>query len=130
MNEYTLQEHLRRQLRGGFRAVSKAIAGLTEAQAGEGAQPGWRRHRWGSGLDGSVAGIIWHLALWKQNFAQGLGTGTFPAEESIAPPAAGWDALEAWLADGQARLEAAFESLSAADLAETREWEGEMKEEE
>jgi uncharacterized damage-inducible protein DinB len=125
VSEYTLHEHLRRQLRGGFRAVSKAVAGLTEEQAWEGARPDWRRYRWGSGLDGSVAGIIWHVALWKQNFAQGLESGAFPPEESITPPGVGWNALVAWLADGQARLEAAFERLSAADLAVPRQWEGE-----
>jgi uncharacterized damage-inducible protein DinB len=122
--DYTLREHLRRQLRGGFRAVTKAVEGLTEEQALEGARADWRRFRWGSGLDGSVAGIVWHLALWKQNFAQGLETGVFPPEESIAPPAPGWQALRKWLAEGQTRLETAFEQLPEVELAEPREWEG------
>lgn len=121
---YTLHEHLVWQLRGGFRAVSKAIEGLTEAQASEGARPDWRRYRWGSGLDGSVAGLVWHVALWKQNLAQGLQTGAFPPEESITPPGVGWQSLRDWLADGQARLETALARLSEAELAEPREWEG------
>ena len=68
MTEYTLREHLRWQLRGGYRSVKRAMQDLTEAQALEGARADWRRYRWGSGLDGSIAGIVWHVALWKRNF--------------------------------------------------------------
>lgn len=124
MSEYTLREHLGYQLRSAYRSLARAIAGLTEAQAGEGAREDWQRYRWGVGLDGSIAGIVWHAAAWKQIFAQGLETGAFPAEGDVEPPAVDWPALQAWLADGQSRLEQAFERLSAAALAEVREWEG------
>jgi uncharacterized damage-inducible protein DinB len=97
---------------------------VTEGQAREGGQADWRRYRWGSGLDGSIAGVVSHAALWKQNFAQGLETGEFPLETSLAPPGTDWETLQAWLAEGQARLERAFEGLSEAELAEPREWEG------
>jgi uncharacterized damage-inducible protein DinB len=124
MTGYTLREHLERQLRGGYRAMVRAIEGLTEGQAREGGQADWRRYRWGSGLDGSIAGIVWHAALWKQNFAQGLETGEFPPEASLAPPGTDWESLQAWVVEGQTRLERAFERLSEAELAEPREWEG------
>jgi uncharacterized damage-inducible protein DinB len=124
VTEDRLREHLRWQLRSGYRSVERAIEGLTEAQALEGAQSDWRRYRWGSGLDGSIAGIVWHLALWKQNFAQGLETGQFPAEESLKPPGTDWGSLISWLAEGQARLVAAVDRLSEAELAAPREWEG------
>lgn len=124
MTEQTLREHLRWQLRSGYRSMEAAIEGLTEARALEEARADWRRYRWGSGLDGSIAGIVWHVALWKQNFAQGLETGEFPAEASLKPPATDWPSLTAWLTEGQARLAGAVERLSEADLAEPRQWEG------
>ena len=121
----SLRDYLRQQLRSSYRDLAKAIGGLSEAQAREGARAGWRRYRWGVGLDGSIAGIVWHAAAWKQIFVQGLETGIFPAEGDVVPPAADWAGLQVWLADGQARLEAAFDRLSDDDLAAAREWEGE-----
>jgi uncharacterized damage-inducible protein DinB len=122
----SLRAHLERQMRVAFRHLRRAIEGLSEAQAREGARDDWRRYRWGVGLDGSIAGIVWHVAAWKQIFAQGLETGVFPAEEEVAPPGTNWSTLREWLTEGQARIERAFEPLSETALAETREWEGEM----
>jgi uncharacterized damage-inducible protein DinB len=102
----------------------KAVEGLSAAQACEGARPDWRRYRWGTGLDGSIAGIVWHAAAWKQIFAQGLETGAFPGEDDVASPGTDWPTLREWLADGQARMESAFERLSDAALAEIGDWEG------
>jgi uncharacterized damage-inducible protein DinB len=121
---YTLRDHLARQIRSAYRTLWKAIQGLSEDQAREGAKPDWRQYRWGTGLDGSIAGIVCHAALWKQIFAQGLATGVFPGERDAAPPGTDWSTLRDWLEDGQARVERAFEQLSDAALAETREWEG------
>jgi uncharacterized damage-inducible protein DinB len=125
--ELSLKEHLEWQLRSAYRNMARAIEGLTEEQTRAGARPDWRRYQWGSGLDGSIAGIVWHAALWKQNFAEGLGTGVFPSEESITPPSTDWDGLRRWLADGQTRLEAAVTRLTEAELGEAWEWEGMVK---
>jgi uncharacterized damage-inducible protein DinB len=120
----SLREHLGWQMRSAYRGLARAIEGLEEAQAREGARADWRRYQWGSGLDGSIAGMVWHVALWKHSFAQGLETGAFPAEETIQPPDTDWPALQEWLADGQARLERAFGSLSETELLLEREWAG------
>src|SRR5260221_14777654 len=104
MSEHTLNEHLRWQLRHTYRALWKAVEALSEAQAFEGARPDWRRYRWGTGLDGSIAGIVRHAALWKHLFAAGLETGTFLSDSDVAPPGRDWPALRDWLADGQSRL--------------------------
>lgn len=121
---YTLRQHLAGQLSSAHRTLWKATEGLSAAQACEGAKPDWRRYRWGTGLDGSIAGIVCHAALWKHLFAAGLETGTFPREHDIAPPGTEWTTLREWLAEGQARLERAVEPLSEAALAEERDWEG------
>lgn len=120
-----LRDHLENQLRSAYRALEKATEGLTIAQAFEGARPDWRRYRWGTGLDGSIAGIVHHAALWKQIFARGLEIGAFPGEHDVTPPGVDWPALCQWLAEGQACLERVLAPLSDAALAEEREWEGE-----
>src|SRR5438067_8988807 len=124
MSEYTFREHLEYQLRHAYRGLWKAIEGLIEAQALEGARPDWRQYRWGTGLDGSIAGIVCHAALWKQLFAAGLETGVFPREGDVTPPGSDWRLLRDWLAEGQSRLERAFALLPEAALSEVREWEG------
>jgi uncharacterized damage-inducible protein DinB len=119
-----LRDHLGWQLRHGYRSLWKAIEGLSETQALEGARPDWRQYRWGTGLDGSIAGIVHHAAVWKHLFAAGLETGAFPAEGAVAPPGRDWPVLRDWLAEGQSRLERAVPSLPEAALGEMREWEG------
>src|SRR3954466_8141832 len=114
MDQRLLLDHLQWQLRHAYRSLWKAIEGLSEAQAIEGARPDWRRYRWGTGLDGSIAGIVHHAALWKHLFAAGLETGRFPSEGDVTPSALEWPALRDWLAAGQARLERALTSLPEA----------------
>ena len=120
----SLREHLREQLRRSYRGLLRSVKGLTEAQACEGVREDWQRYRWGSGLNGSIAGIVWHAALWKQNLAQGVETGAFPSEESLSPPGREWPALLEWLANGQTRMERALDLLTDTELVEVREWEG------
>jgi uncharacterized damage-inducible protein DinB len=124
MGENTLREHLRWQLHHAYRSLWKAVEGLSEAQECEGARSDWRRYRWGTGLDGSIAGIVHHAAVWKHRFAAGLETGAFPGGNAVTPPGRDWPVLRDWLAEGQSRLECAVTSLPEAALGEPREWEG------
>src|SRR5438132_3846833 len=119
-----LHEHVMHQLRAGYGTLWKSVQGLSEAQARDGAAADWRRFRWGAGLDGSIAGIVHHAALWKHLFAQGLATGRFPTEDEISPSDSHWPALCQWLAEGQLQLEIAIQPLADTALAEVREWEG------
>src|SRR5690242_7938298 len=100
----TLANHLRHRLRGAYHALERALEGVDDDRAIAGADPAWRRYRWGIGLDGSIAGIIWHVAVWKHVVAAGLETGAFPRENDAAPPASGWPELRRWLAAGHERL--------------------------
>jgi uncharacterized damage-inducible protein DinB len=124
MSEYSLREHVRWQLRQAYRSLWKAVEGLSEAQAFAGARADWRRYRWGTGLDGSIAGIVHHAALWKHLFAAGLETGAFPGESEIRPPGTDWLTLRDWLEEGHSRLTRAFEALPEPALSEPRDWEG------
>ena len=68
----SLAEHLRRRQAAAYRQLSKSLAGLTEADALRGKEPSWRRYRFGVGLDGSICGIVRHVAVWKHVTAAGL----------------------------------------------------------
>src|SRR5438270_554886 len=100
----TLAEHLRQRLLGASQALERALAGIDDDRAVAGADPAGRRYRWGVGLDGSIAGIVWHVAAWQHVVAAGLETGAFPREIDASPPAPGWPELCRWLAAGHERL--------------------------
>src|SRR3954447_11268832 len=99
-----LAEHLRHRLRGAYPGWGCAWGGGDDDRAVAGADPARRRYRWGVGLDGSIAGIVWHVAAWKHVVAAGLLTGAFPQENAASPPAPGWPELRRWLAASHERL--------------------------
>jgi uncharacterized damage-inducible protein DinB len=124
MSAKSVRAFLTWQMGHVYRSLRKAVEGLSEAQAFEGARLDWRQYRWGTGLDGSIAGIVHHAALWKHVFAAGLTQGVFPGEDEVSPPGKDWPTLLAWLEEGQARLAGAVASLPEGALNEIREWEG------
>jgi uncharacterized damage-inducible protein DinB len=119
----TLHEYLTRRLASGYRQLTRSLEGLTEEDAARGAREEWRQYRYGAGLDGSIRGIVRHLAAWKHATAQGLETGVFPAADTPSWPE-GWDELLTWLAAGQDRLARSVESSSNDRLDHVMEWDG------
>ena len=110
-----LREHLSRRLSHGHRQLVRSLAGVSEQDAGRGASPQWRRYRFGAGLDGSIAGIVRHVAAWKHVIAEGLETGVFPEVETVSPPC-DWSALPGWFEEGELRLERLLGNLPPHDL--------------
>lgn len=88
-----LHAYLLERLHTGFREFDRAAAGLTESQSRIATDPNWRRYRWGIGLNGSIAGIVRHVAAWKEIAAAGVESGRFPADNEVRPEAAGWEGL-------------------------------------
>lgn len=103
-----LGNYLERQLGRGHRELAQSLEGVTAEEAGLGKRPSWRRYRFGTGLDGSIAGIVWHVAAWKHVIADGLEGGGFPDAEAVLPHGSGWSGLQEWLAAGHARLSRIF----------------------
>ena len=86
----------------------------------------WPDQRWGIGQDGSIAGILYHTAAWKQLtlplFAlDGQAGSRADFEPSTAPDRDDWPAIVDWLRRVGAEWNA---QLAAADLDAIREWEG------
>jgi uncharacterized damage-inducible protein DinB len=112
-----LKNYLRLGVTRAYRQLSRSLAGLEPEDARRGADPNWKQYRHGTGLDGSIEGIVRHVAAWKHVAAAGLESGTFPDPESLAPPAyETWTALLERLRDGHHRLTRALDALPPADL--------------
>jgi len=112
----SLYDYLKGRLPRAYRQLERSLEGLGTEDACRGTEPEWRQYRHGAGLDGSIWGIVWHVAAWKHVAADGLDSGVFPDVEAVLPHEPGWMGLLAWLESGQARLVRSLDGLSAADL--------------
>ncbi len=121
----TLKDYLRSQIAHGYRAFCGTLEGVTEEQARAGGSETWRRYRFGVGLDGSIAGIVWHVAVWKHVVADGIDGGSFPDAEAVLPHGWGWSGQLEWLASGHARLLRVLDELPEVQLERTVVLEGE-----
>ena len=121
---HSLHDYLKARTAAAYRQLATSLRGLTPAYAQRGADPQWRPYRHGIGLDGSIAGIVRHVATWKHAAAEGVACGVFPDAEGLQPPGPEWADLRAWLDEGQSRLVKALEALRPEDLERLVQWEG------
>ena len=120
----SLKVHLQQRLGSAHRRLRESLEGLSEAEAVHHARGDWRRYRFGTGLDGSIAGIVRHVAVWKHAAFMGLQSGTFPDPENLLLPSLSMFDVLAWLSGGQAGLVGLLEQLPEAELERTVTWEG------
>jgi uncharacterized damage-inducible protein DinB len=120
----SLKSHLQDRARSAYRRLRESLTDLTAADADKDARPDWRRYRFGTGLDGSITGIVRHLAVWKHAAAHGLRSGVFPDAELLLPDALTGDELLAWLDAGHEALAMELARLPEEELANTVAWEG------
>ena len=120
----SLKVHLQQRLGSAYRRLRVSLEGLSEADAAYHARGDWRRYRFGTGLDGSITGIVRHVAGWKHAAAEGLRSGAFPDPEALRPADLAGEALLQWLDAGHAALALELEQLPEAELARTVSWEG------
>jgi hypothetical protein len=116
------------------RLVDKLNAFLAEtnavspAEALRFARPDWPSHRWGIGQNGSIAGIVYHVAAWKQMTLPLLQAGKAISlqdfDAAAYPSTEDWPGLIDWYTRvGLEWIEAAA-ALSAEDYDRTLSWEG------
>lgn len=111
----SLHAYLHDRLGHAHRELARSLEGVTEAEARWGADPNWRREQFGVGLDGSIAGIVWHVAAWKHVIADGLEGGGFPDAEAVLPHDYGWPGMLEWLRSGHARMARLLEENAARE---------------
>lgn len=121
---------LRRQTERSYRDLWKQVEAVPPEIALADRHPNWPEQTWGIGQDGSIAGIVYHVAAWKQLtlplFAPG---GKARSQEEFdceaAPARDDWPSLVAWLREVGTAWNAAVARLPDEAFAEILEWAGE-----
>ncbi len=85
-----------------FRYLLREAESVSAEEARRYARPDWPPHRFGIGQDGSIAGIVYHVAAWKEVTLPLLAQNgpILPIEEfdrRAAPASDDWMGLLAWL---------------------------------
>jgi uncharacterized damage-inducible protein DinB len=92
----TAREYLTKATETRSDELLGAIQGLSDQQAFFNRQPDWPTHQYHVGQDGSVAGIVHHVAAWKSVFVELLrGRNLEPTD--LSPPSPDFKGLVAWL---------------------------------
>jgi len=127
----TLPEFLRARADRSFRDMLAEIQDVTIGEAFQFRVDNWPDHRWGIGQDGSIAGIVYHVAAWKQLtlplFEPGGRPGTRDEFDAAAAPSRDdWPAIYTWLREVGKKWNARISALSDEEFDSTRDWEGAM----
>ena len=81
-----------------FVSTVALVKDLTDEEAVRDARPDWPRHEYWVGQDGSIAGIVYHVAAWRQVYIELLkGRNLEPAD--VSPTESGWEGTKRWLAE-------------------------------
>jgi hypothetical protein len=124
----TLPAFLVDRARRSLAYLLREAEAVTTEQALLGRRADWPDHPWGIGQDGSIAGIVYHVAAWKQLTLPilqpgGRSRGRADFDPSTAPRPDDWPALLAWLRSSGVEWAAALEALPDTEFHSTREWE-------
>ncbi len=125
----TLPSFLKTRATRSLRHLTKQTQGLTTAQALEYADPAWPDQPWGIGQNGSIAGIVYHVAAWKQLTlplfeSGGTSSGRADFNPDNAPALSDWPGIVAWLEQVGAQWNARLNVLSDAEFDSARDWAG------
>lgn len=120
---------LRTRAPRSFRSLLAELEGVTAHDANQFRTENWPDHRWGIGQNGSIAGIVYHVAAWKQLtlpvFEPGgrsLTRSEFDA--SLAPAIDDWPGICSWLHTVGGQWESRILELDDDEFDSTRDWEG------
>ena len=97
-----LAAFLKKRAEHSYRYLLAQIEGLSAAEALAGSRSDWPDHRWGIGQNGSIAGIVYHVAAWKQMTlpvfeAEGRPLLREEFDTDAAPALDDWQGIQAWL---------------------------------
>jgi uncharacterized damage-inducible protein DinB len=103
----TIREYLLMRTRQRFAATLKALEGVTEEQAVADRRENWPLHDYHVAQDGSILGLVCHLAAWKETWIEYF-RGNVVDQRSVVPENLTFAEAVAWLERANAAwLEAA-----------------------
>jgi len=124
-----LATFLKTRAERSYRNLLAQIEGLSAEEALAGSRPDWPDHPWGIGQNGSIAGIVYHVAAWKQ-----LGLPVFQPEgrpllradfdHDTAPALDDWPGIQSWLKQVGTAWNTALAALAPETLDDLVRWEG------
>ncbi len=125
----TLSSYLKRRGGKAYRSLLNEIEGVDAEQALAGRRSHWTSHRWGVGQNGSIAGIVYHVAAWKSMtlmmFDPELKTlETVAFDVASAPAPDDWEGIVVWLKTVGDRWNEALQTLPDAEFDKEKIWEG------
>ncbi|HEY3414289.1 MAG TPA: DinB family protein [Armatimonadota bacterium] len=91
--------------------LKEALDGIGADEAAAFRHPHWPKHDDWAGDDGSISGIVFHVAAWKETYAEGLETGAWGDEKAVKPDTDSWPGRLQWLEAQHERLLAALRHL-------------------
>lgn len=125
----TLAAFIKQRAERAYRNLMEIVESLTAEEALAYGDEAWPGHRWGVGQDGSMAGIVYHVAAWKQltlplfqKDGRALTREEFDADS--APARDDWQGIRAWLKQVGMAWNAELAALQDTAFEETRDWEG------
>jgi hypothetical protein len=126
---HTLQAFLRKQAERNLAYLLREAEAVSEVDAFRGRRPDWPDQKWGIGQDGSIAGIAYHVAAWKQLtlplFApDGKAFTRADFDAGTAPGRDNWPGIVNWLRQIGTDWNAALGTLPDADFDAERKWDG------
>jgi hypothetical protein len=123
-----LAPFLRSRSERNFHVLLRSVQSVTAEQAGLFARADWPGHRWGIGQDGSISGIVYHVAAWKAMTMPMLSPGGQAISRqdfdfAAAPDPRDWPGLVAWLQQVGEDWLTRLAQLPDNTFDESREWE-------
>lgn len=125
----TLGTFLKKRAERSYSRLLTQIEGLSAEEALAGSRSDWPDHRWGIGQNGSIAGIVYHVAAWKQMTLPMLAPNGRPLsreefDADTAPAPDDWQGIQAWLKQVGMAWSAELAALSTETFDRILIWEG------
>ncbi len=125
----TLATFLKYRAERSYRYLMAQIDGLSAEEALAGSRADWPDHAWGIGQNGSIAGIVFHVAAWKQMTLPIFQPGGRPLtreefDTDTAPALDDWQGIQAWLKQVGMAWSAELAALPPEAFERELPWEG------
>ena len=124
----SLGEFLKARVRKNQSKIPELVNNIPRKIAYIGSRIDWPEQNWGVGQNGSIAGIVYHLALWKQLTLPALTGGELitlsQADLSQYPSRSHWRELVDWHDEVSYSWRYALDTISEEELDKPVEWEG------
>ena len=125
----TLTGFLKHRAERSYRSVLQVLEYISPDEARRDHQENWPDHAYGIGQDGSIAGIVYHMAAWKHMtlplfHPEGKALSRKEFDPANAPAMEDWFNVLAWYKQGGNLWQSEMMHLPESVFAETRRWEG------